>query len=433
MIIIHILLVVAIILLLINLVMSYRSTKLGDKGLADDVKFKLDEFDKSLAKTESSVRDEFVRNREELNKNLREVREELRNTIKSFEETLSQRMNDLMQITEQRLDKMRETIETKLNAIQEDNSKKLEKIRETVDEKLHDTLEKRLGESFKIVSERLELVHQGLGEMQNLATGVGDLKKVLTNVKARGVLGEYQLENILEQMLTQEQYAKNQKTKKDSTAFVEFAVKLPGRDDTNKTVWLPIDSKFPTEDYQLLLEAYDRGDPASIEQHKKSLVNRIKTSAKEIRDKYLDPPNTTDFAIMFLPFEGLYAEVLRNAGLFEAIQRDYKVVITGPTTISAFLNSLQMGFRTLAIEKRSSEVWELLGAVKTEFGNFGAILEKTHKKLKEASNVIEQAGARSRVIERKLRDVQELPKETSTKLLGETGHGSFDEMNEENE
>jgi len=431
--IIEILLTVIVILLLLNLVISYKATKIGDRSLADEVKFKLDEFNKNLAKIELSIRDEFARNREEINKNFREVREELRNTIKSFEDSLSRRMNDLMQVTEQRLDKMRETVETKLNAIQDDNSKKLERIRETVDEKLHDTLEKRLGESFKIVSERLELVHKGLGEMQNLATGVGDLKKVLTNVKARGVLGEYQLENILEQMLTPEQYAKNQKTKKDSNAIVEFAVKLPGRDDTSKTVWLPIDAKFPTEDYQLLLEAYDRGDLAGIEEHKKSLVNRIKLSAKDIRDKYLDPPNTTDFAIMFLPFEGIYAEILRNAGLFEAIQRDYKVVITGPTTISAFLNSLQMGFRTLAIEKRSSEVWELLGAVKTEFGNFGAILEKTHKKLKEASNVIEQAGVRSRVIERKLRDVQELPEEASKKLLGERIQGNTDEMNEENE
>lgn len=386
---------------------------------------------------------------EQLTVSAREHRDELSKSLKSFEETFSVnvqsfnelqkqkfdeltiKQNEMMQTTEQKLEKMRDTVEAKLKTIQDDSSQKLEKIRETVDEKLHNTLEKRLGESFKIVSERLELVHKGLGEMQTLATGVGDLKKVLSNVKTRGVLGEFQLENILEQILTPEQYSRNQKTKDGSNAMVEFAVKLPGREDVSKAVWLPIDAKFPTEDYHALMDAYDRGDIAAIEEAKKLLANRIKLFAKDIRDKYLDPPNTTDFAIMFLPFEGLYAEVLRNTDLFEVLQREYKVVITGPTTLSAFLNSLQMGFRTLVIEKRSSEVWELLGAVKTEFGNFGAILEKTQKKLKEASNVIEQAGVRSRAIERKLRDVQALPKEESIKFLEEGVDESIEEENEE--
>jgi DNA recombination protein RmuC len=375
---------------------------------------------------------------EQLTTSAREHRDELGRSLKSFEDTftanvrsfndlqkqkfdeLTVRQTEMIQATEQKLEKMRDIIEAKLKTIQDDSNQKLEKIRETVDEKLHNTLEKRLGESFKIVSERLELVHKGLGEMQTLATGVGDLKKVLSNVKTRGVLGEFQLENILEQILTTDQYSKNQRTKEGSNAMVEFAVKLPGREDVSKTVWLPIDAKFPTEDYQTLTDAYDRGDVAAIEEAKKFLANRIKLSAKDIRDKYLDPPNTTDFAIMFLPFEGLYAEVLRNTELFEVLQREYKVVITGPTTLSALLNSLQMGFRTLAIEKRSSEVWELLGAVKTEFGNFGAILEKTQKKLKEASNVIEQAGVRSRAIERRLREVQALPKEESIRFLGDS-------------
>ena len=388
---------------------------------------------------------------EQLTISAREHRDELSKSLKSFEEAFSLnvqsfnelqkqkfdeltiKQNEMMQATEQKLEKMRDIIEARLKTIQDDNSQKLEKIRETVDEKLHNTLEKRLGESFKIVSERLELVHKGLGEMQALATGVGDLKKVLSNVKTRGVLGEFQLENILEQILTPEQYSKNQRTKDGSNAMVEFAVKLPGREDVSKAVWLPIDAKFPTEDYQALTDAYDCGDIAAIEETKKFLANRIKLSAKDIRDKYLDPPNTTDFAIMFLPFEGLYAEVLRDTDLFEVLQREYKVVITGPTTLAAFLNSLQMGFRTLVIEKRSSEVWELLGAVKTEFGNFGAILEKTQKKLKEASNVIEQAGVRSRAIERRLRDVQALPKDESVKFLGEVIDESTEEERQEEE
>jgi DNA recombination protein RmuC len=314
---------------------------------------------------------------------------------------------------------MRQTVEERLKSLQDDNAQKLEKMRQTVDEKLHATLEQRLGDSFKIVSERLELVHKGLGEMQTLAIGVGDLKKVLSNVKTRGILGEFQLGSILEQILSPEQYAKNVITKKGSRENVEFAIRLPGRDDAGEVVYLPIDSKFPVENYHNLLNAFDHGDHAAMEEAGKLLENAIKKCAKDIRDKYLDPPGTTDFGIMFLPFEGLYAEVVKRTGLIETLQREYKIIITGPTTLAAILNSLQMGFRTLAIEKRSGEVWTLLSAVKTEFGKFGDILDKTQKKLQEASNTIEDAAKKSRTIEKKLKNVQALPVAEAPTLLGD--------------
>ena len=290
-------------------------------------------------------------------------------------------------------------------------------MRVTVDEKLHATLEKRFGESFKVVSDRLEAVHKGLGEMQTLALGVGDLKKVLSNVKSRGTWGEAQLSNLIEEILTPEQYEKNVKTKKSSKDNVEYAVKLPGNDDDVKQVWLPIDAKFPLEDYQRLVEAQEQGNLLLIEELSKSLEMRIKSEAKDIRDKYLDPPYTTDFGILFVPIESLYAEVLRRPGLFEQIRREYKVIIAGPTTTQVILNSLQMGFRTLTIQKRSSEVWTLLGAVKTEFGKFGDLLEKTHKKMQEASNTIEDAVTKTRTIERKLNKVQNLPVAEAEKLV----------------
>ena len=289
-------------------------------------------------------------------------------------------------------------------------------MRVTVDEKLHATLEKRFGESFKVVSDRLEAVHKGLGEMQTLALGVGDLKKVLSNVKSRGTWGEAQLSNLIEEILTPEQYEKNVKTKKSSKDNVEYAVKLPGNDEDVKQVWLPIDAKFPLEDYQRLVEAQDQGNLLLIEELSKSLEMRIKSEAKDIRDKYLDPPYTTDFGILFVPIESLYAEVLRRPGLFEQIRREYKVIIAGPTTTQVILNSLQMGFRTLTIQKRSSEVWTLLGAVKTDFGKFGDLLEKTHKKIQEASNTIESAVTKTRVIERQLNKVQNLPVAETEKL-----------------
>ncbi len=414
---IEILLAIAILLLVLNIWLTIKKSGSDTLQFLSDIKNAINLFDNNLGKIDKSIRDDFQRNREETNKTARENREELTSTLKTFSNTFSSNVKDFNDTTGEKLEKIRTTVESKLKDLQEDNSKKLEKMRETVDEKLHKTLEHRLGESFKIVSESLEKVQKGLGEMQSLATGVGDLKKVLSNVKTKGVLGEYQLENILEQILTTNQYAKNVKTKPDSDSFVEFAIRLPGKDDSGKEVWLPVDSKFPTEDYQNLMDAHDKADNRMIESSRKDLARKIKLFARDIRAKYVDPPNTTDFAIMFLPIEGLYAEVLRDSALFETLQREYRVIVTGPTTLSALLSSLQMGFRTLAIEKRSSEVWEILAAVKTEFGKFGAVLEKTRKKLTEASNVIDSAGQRSRAIERKLKDVEELPSAKSDKLL----------------
>lgn len=353
-------------------------------------------------------------NRTELANNLRSFEEQFTNSVKDINEVQRQKFNDLAvkqeQIrtgTEIKLEKIRGTVENSLRSLQEDNGKKLEAMRNTVDEKLQTTLEKRFNDSFTLISERLELVHKGLGEMQVLANSVGDIKKVMTNVKSRGILGEYQLANILEDLLTNEQYGRNVKTKVNSGAIVEFAIKMPNNNNLEKTLWLPIDSKFPKEDYEALVDAYDDGNSDKIETLKKSFKSAIIKNARDIKEKYIDPPNTTEYGIMFLPFESLYAEVLRTPGLFETIQKDHKVTITGPTTLSALLSSLQMGFRTLAIEKRSSEVWDLLGVVKTEFGKFGTVLEKTRKKLQEATNTIDQAGVRSRAIERQLRKVQE--------------------------
>jgi DNA recombination protein RmuC len=324
-------------------------------------------------------------------------------------DSFSKQLMALARLNEEKLETMRKTLETQLWSLQEDNTKKLEQIRATVDEKLQSTLDQRLGESFKQVSERLEQVYKGLGEMRTLASGVGDLKKVLTNVKTRGTWGEIRLSHILEQILTPEQFEVNVATRKNSNERVEFAIKLPGQDaDQEKIVWLPIDSKFPQEDYQRLMDARDAADKELAEKHIKNLEIRIKAEAKLIKDKYLEPPGTTDFGIMFLPVEGLYAEVLRRPGLCDTLQREHRIVVTGPTTLAALLNSLQMGFRTLAIGKRSSEVWQLLGAVKTEFGKFGQVLAKTKKKLKEAGHTIDQAEIRSRAIERKLKNVQDL-------------------------
>ena len=426
----------------IVLLIVLRNTAGAGKGGSANGERAIEEFGRRLDRMEGVLREEFSRNRDEsarssktardelngsfmrfaalleqklagvqeaVNVSAKHNRDELARSLSSFEEKIGAKVTELNRDTRENFDKIRDSVEKKLQAIQTENSEKLEKMRETVDEKLHKTLETRLGESFKLVSERLELVQKGLGEMQTLATGVGDLKKVLANVKTKGVLGEYQLAGILEQILTPAQYERNVKTKKGSNDQVEFAVKIPGKDESNRTVWLPIDAKFPTEDYTRLMNAYDSGDAPEKDAAVKALRTRIMGFAKDISSKYVDPPNTTDFAIMFLPFEGLFAEVLRIAGLFEAVQREYRVVITGPTTVSAFLSSLQMGFRSLAVEKRTSEIWELLGAVKTEFGKFGEVLERTKQKLDLASKEIENAGTRSRAIERKLRDVQELP------------------------
>lgn len=319
----------------------------------------------------------------------------------------------------ERFEKLQASNEERLRSLQEDNAKKLDQMRNVVEEKLQTTLEKRLGESFRQVSERLELVHKGLGEMQALAGDVGDLKKVLTNVKTRGTWGEVQLGNLLEQVLTAEQYGTNVETKPGSGKRVEYAIRLPGRDGgSGEVVWLPIDAKFPQEDYQRLVEAQDRADPAGADLAGRQLEVRIKAEARDIHDKYLSPPATTDFAIMFLPSEGLYAEVLRRPGLADTLQRDFRVVPSGPTTLAALLNSLQMGFRTLAIEKRSSEVWKLLGAVKAEFGKFGDVLDKVHKQLETASNTIDTAARKTRTITRQLRQVEQLPAGEAQALLG---------------
>lgn len=337
---------------------------------------------------------------------------------KSELEIFSRQLSSLIQTTENRMEGIRSTVEDKLKTLQEDNNQKLEQMRTTVDEKLHTTLEKRLGESFKQVSDRLEMVHQGLGEMQNLAVGVGDLKKVLTNVKTRGIWGEIQLGAILEEILTPEQFAVNVATRPGSNERVEFAIKLPGKQENEGWVWLPVDAKFPQEDYLRLVDATEQGNPQIAEEAGKQLANRIKSEARSIREKYLDPPHTTDFAIMFLPTESLYAEVVKRADLLHVLQRDYRIIVTGPSTMAALLNSLSIGFRTLAIEKRSSEVWSLLGAVKTEFGKFGEVLDKTRKKLDEASNSLETASRKSRTIERRLKQVQEIPGSDSQGMLG---------------
>ncbi len=470
--------ILLIVILILLIILLGKINKGNNELLTSEIKESMEQlFDRS----DEKIKNEFSRNREESTNNSRQTREELLSSFKKLEEALlnqfnsfsekldkltstldqkienftrftkedaaqfqknttetlikqlsdsaqqqknelnlfSEKLEKLIQMNEQKLDSLREKVEAKLTSLQESNSSKLEEMRVTVDEKLHSTLEKRLGESFKQVSERLEQVHKGLGEMQTLATGVGDLKKVLSNVKTRGTWGEIQLENLIEQILTPEQYAKNVSTKKGSNDRVEFAIKMPGRSrDKNDVLWLPIDAKFPMEDYQKLIAAQEAVDIPLIEEASKALELRIRNEAKSISDKYIDPPNTTDVALLFLPIESLYAEVLRRPGLFERIQNEYKVILTGPTTLTAILNSLQMGFKTLVIEKRSGEVWSLLGAVKAEFGKFGDILDKTQKKLQEASNTIEDAAKKSRTIERKLKDVQELPVAEEKPLLG---------------
>ncbi|MDZ4182323.1 MAG: DNA recombination protein RmuC [Candidatus Cloacimonadaceae bacterium] len=364
------------------------------------------EMGASISLLTESLKTENASNRQELSKSLSDL-----------SESLSRKLQELSATQQTQFDTLRESLEKRMEQIRANNETKLEEMRKTVDEKLHDTLEKRLGESFKQVSERLELVQRGLGEMQSLAKGVGDLKKVLSNVKTRGVMGEIQLDNLLEQLLIPEQYERNFRPNPRRDEHVEFAIRLPGRDDDQKPVYLPIDAKFPIEDYHRLIDAYDNADLAGIEAARKSMVTRIKGCARDIRDKYINPPVTTDFALLFLPVEGLYAEVLRNSGLFEVVQREFQVIIVGPTTIAAILNSLQIGFRTLAIEKRSSEVWKLLSAIKMDFAKFGAVLEKTQKKIQEAGNVIDIAHHRSRQIERKLNRVQEIPVSEATQIL----------------
>ena len=393
----------------------------------------------ALERVERELRQEMARARQEAAAAARGDREEQAQALDRLAKTLSAQVGQLgtlqgqqleafaaqlarlTQSNEQRFEQLRQSVEARLGAMQNDNASKLEEMRKTVDEKLHATLEQRLGDSFKLVSERLELVHKGLGEMQNLAAGVGDLKKVLTNVKTRGTWGEVQLEALLDQVLTAEQYEKNVITRPGSNERVEFAIRLPGGEmngNDQKPVWLPIDAKFPMEDYQRLIEAQERAEPVAVELAAKALEQRLRLEAKTIREKYVEPPFTTDFAILYLPTEGLYAEALRRAGLADSLQRDYRISIAGPTTLAALLNSLQMGFRTLAIEKRSSEVWGVLGAIKTEFGKFGEALDATRKKLEQATKSIESAGVRTRQIERKLKGVEALPAAEAQARLG---------------
>lgn len=332
-------------------------------------------------------------------------------------EAFARELSRFSQGLDERFVQLRGTVESRLQAMQADNAGKLEEMRCTVNEKLHATLEQRLGESFKLVSERLEQVHRGLGAMQSLATGVGDLKRVLVNVKTRGSWGELQLANLLEQLLTAEQYACNVITRPGSNERVEFAIRLPGQQD-DSPVWLPIDAKFPLEDYQRLQEAQDRGDPVAQEEAARAIEVRLKLEARTIREKYVAPPHTTDFAILYLPIESLYAEVLRRPGLADTLQREWRVSLAGPTTLAAMINSLQMGFRTLAIERHSAEVWAVLGAVKTEFSKFGEALAHTRKKLDEASNSIGKAETRTRVLARQLSTVEALPVSESARLIG---------------
>ncbi|MDP2914565.1 MAG: DNA recombination protein RmuC [Candidatus Aminicenantes bacterium] len=411
----------AIVIVLLVFVLKRRSG-----GDVVPLQKQLESIERGQERGDREFRDEVARNREESNAQARSLRQEMGASVQRLSETVLQQMVGLGGLQKQQLegfagqlDSLRTAVETKLGQIQTDNAGKLEEMRRTVDEKLSGTLDRRLGESFKIVSDRLEQVHKGLGEMQTLASGVGDLKKVLTNIKVRGIWGEVQLGNILEQLLTPDQYEKNVVTKKGGAERVEYAIKLPGHDDQDdQSVWLPIDAKFPKEDYERLVDASDRADAAAVEEAGKQLENRIKLEAKAIRDKYIDPPHTTDFAILFLPTESLYAEILRKPGLHDLLQRDYRVTVAGPTTLAAILNSFQMGFRTLAIQKRSGEVWNLLGAVKTEFRKFGEVIEKVETKIREAGNVIEKAKTRSRAIERKLKGVEELPAPAAQAILG---------------
>ena len=408
--------------------------KLGGSGDAVTAA-ELKSLKEKVGAGEGVMRDEFTRNRKEAAELAQAQREELRNNLAAFEkhldedakaqqEALRQQFDDLLKqlhnqgkTSLEAVKDVRETIEKQLKEIREDNGKRLEEMRKTVDEKLQDTLEKRLGESFKQVSERLEQVHKGLGEMQSIASGVGDLKKVLTNVKTKGILGEYQLANIIEQLLPREQYEENVATRPGSNERVEFAVRMPGNSDDD-VVWLPIDSKFPLNGYEELINAREAGDLDAIASAEKALAATLEKFAKDISEKYVEAPHTTDFGVMFLPIESLYAEVLRHPGVFETLQRKYRITVTGPTTMSALLNSLQMGFRTLAVTKRSSEVWKILEAVKTEFGKFSNQLEKVDKQLSTAKKSLEDLrSTRTNVMQRRLKDVGTLDTRESESLL----------------
>lgn len=439
------LLIIGLIVLLVNRPFNYKEDFINLQN-------QLSSNEKAIQKIEGGVKDEVRLNRIELSDQLKSNRTEMSNSLTEFKKELmqtlttistqnTQSMKDFQEAFDKNVksfnDLQREkfgVLETKQSELITNTETKLEKIRVTVEEKLQTTLNERLGQSFALVSKQLQDVEKGLGEMKTLAQDVGGLKKVLTNVKMRGGIGEVQLAMLLEQVLAPDQYEANVKTKQGSADIVEFAIKLPGRDPDQSSVYLPIDAKFPKDIYEQLIDAYDVADPALIEIASKNIESVIKKMAKDIRDKYLDPPNTTDFGIMFLPFEGIYAEVVRRAALLEQLQREFKVVVTGPTTLAAILNSLQMGFRTLAIQQRSSEVWRVLGAVKREFENFGGLLEKAHKEITKAGDTIEELrGKRTRAITRKLKEVEVLPIKESREILPEITSGEILDEEESNE
>jgi DNA recombination protein RmuC len=377
-----------------------------------------EELSKNLQENRNELTRSFERLNETLLKKAKDDREELRTALKDFQASFAKNVETFNTLQKEKFDQMK----SKQDEMIKTTELRLERMRETVDEKLHKTLEERLGKSFEMVTKQLLVVQKGLGEMQNIASGVGDLKKVLSNVKTRGVLGEIQLGNILEEIMAPDQYETNVKTKKGSDSIVEFAIKLPGKGKSDKPVFLPIDAKFPQEDYVRLQNAYEIGDSAAVELSIKSLLQSVKKFAKDISAKYIDPPHTTDFGIMFLPIEGLFAEVVRQPDMIASLQREYKIVVTGPTTLAAMLNSLQMGFKTLAIQKRSSEVWNVLAAVKKEFNTFGGVLEKAQKKINEANQEIETlVGTRTRMMQSKLKNVEQLEvppsEEEATKLI----------------
>jgi len=410
---------------MISSALKMRESSAAMEQASREMLTRLQNLESKAADTERGITEEFTAMRKEQREDARSGREEQTKGISSFGDeqakrikeigdhqresldSFSQQLTNISRLNQEKLEAMRTTIEQKLQELYKNNEEKLEKMRVTVDEQLHSTLEKRLGEAFTNVSERLEQVHKGLGEMKALTSDVGDLKKVLSNVKVRGTWGEMQLRSLLDQILTKEQYAENVATRPNSTERVEFAISLPGSGD--KPMWLPVDSKFPLEDYQRLVTASENGDASAVAEAQKNLARRVTDEAKDISEKYLEPPYTTDFGILYLPIEGLYAEVLRMDDLCETLSLKYRVVPAGPTTIAALLNSLQMGFRTLTIEKRSAEVWTLLGKVKTEFDKFGDVLEKTKQKIESAGKELEHAGTRSRAITRALKDVQGLP------------------------
>ena len=449
-----ILLIILIILLAVNLIVTLVKKIKLDFDIEEnfnETKNSLIKFDSSLERTDKSMKDEFQRNREESSSLSKNQREELSKSLDGFKEgfeTNTKRLNDLLkdrfdafskqqteinQESEKRIKEVKETVENQLKEIREDNTKQLNEVRKTVDEKLQKTLNERLTQSFETVGKQLKSVQEGLGEMKNLATDVGGLKKVLSNVKMRGGIGEVQLAMLLEQILAPDQYEANVKTKKGSSATVEFAIKLPGKNEDESIVWLPVDAKFPKDVYEKLQEAYEDGDLDKIQFAQKELDSTIKKMAKDISEKYIDPPNTTDFGIMFLPFEGIYAEVVRKASLLETLQRDFKIIVTGPTTLAAILNSLQMGFKTLAIQKRSGEVWQVLGAVKKEFENFGGMMQKAQKNIQTGLNQLDDVmGKRTRAIQRKLKDVETLDEGQAKALLPEITDNLLD-LEEDNE